>query len=290
MKTIRETIQQWNGFWFCPMQLRDVAVTRLFVSIAALTLFLFYFLTSNQWFGSNGWFNTSAGLHFAGQGIDGTGASYRWSILFHFPNSGPIIAGIGALACLLAASGRLAPLGCGVAWGCMVMFQHRAPLLVGICEPLITASLFYLCLAPSHRIEERNLSKVSVFGNVAIRLVQVHLALWILYSLTTMRSTEGWWTGESVRRLLADGQGLLPRAWAVPHVAEGLAHGTILFQIGILACIANPTIRTIGWWIVLAFVVVMLLVISDWFYAITIIATSFSIWSPPFFRKAISTS
>jgi hypothetical protein len=290
MKTIREIVHQWNVFWFCPMELRDVAVTRLFVSIAALSLFLFYFFISNPWFGSNGWFDVPAGLHFVGQGIEGTGASYRWSILYQFPNSGPVIAGLGAFACLLSASGRLAPLGCGMAWVCTVMFQHRAPLLVGICEPLIAASLFYLCLAPSHRIEQGNQSKVSVFGNVAIRLVQVHFALWILFSLTTMLSTEGWWTGESVRRLLADSQGLLPRTWAVPLVAEVLAHGTILLQLGILASITNPTIRSIGGWLVLAFVAVMLFIISDWLYAIAIFATASSIWSPPFFRKAISTS
>jgi hypothetical protein len=290
MKTIREWTHQWNSFWFCPMELRRVAVTRFFVSIAALSLFLFYFLTSNQWYGSYGWFDTSAGLHFAGQGIEGTGASFRWSILYLSPDSGTVIAGIGALACLLAASGRLAPLGCGVAWVCTTMFQHRAPLLVGICEPLIAASLFYLCLAPSHRIEERTSAKTAILGNVALRLVQVHFVLWILFSLTTMLSTEGWWTGESVLRLLADGQGLLPRTWAVPLVAEALAHATILLQFGILASIGNPTIRSIGWWIVVAFIAVMLMVISDWLYAITILATSFSIWSPPFFRKAISTS
>lgn len=288
MKTIRELTHQWNCFWFCPIDLHRVAVTRLCVNIAALFLFLFYFGTSTEWYGPNGWFDTSAGMHFAGQGVEGTGASFRWSLLYLYPNSGPIIAGIGALACLLAASGRLAPLSCGIVWVCLSMFQHRAPLLVGICEPLITASVFYLCLAPSFRIEDRTSDSTSVIGNIAIRLVQTHFALWLLFSLTTMLSTDGWWTGESVRRLLADGQGLMPRTWAIPSVAESVAHVTILLQIGILASIANPTIRAVGWWLVVLFIAVMLCVISDWLYAIALFAASSSIWSPPFFRKSIS--
>ncbi len=82
-------------------------------------------------------------------------------------------------------------------------------MLVTKSEPLVSAFLFYLVLVPSglYRSEKGYLT------TVGIRLIQIHFVIWIGFSLSIMLANDGWWTGEAVRRLLEDRQGLIPAAW-----------------------------------------------------------------------------
>ncbi len=98
-----------------------------------------------------------------------------------------------------------------------------------------------------------------------------------------MLANEGWWTGESVRRLLEDRQGLIPPSWGTPLVAESISIAVLLSQVAFLACVLRPSWRQYGFWAMLVFALSALIVTADWMYAMTILGGVLSLCMLPEF-------
>ena len=258
----------WAEFWFGPVDTSVLKLTRMMVGAVACFLFLCYGWIGRAWFTDQGWFDSKAAAFLVGDGIAETGAEFRISPFYKNPNLVLPVAAVGTIASIMIVLGRFSSIASAVAFLCLMFFHQRAPLLVTVSEPLISAFLFYFALVPTNLYQ----SQRGYFATIGLRLVQVHFVIWIGFSLASMLANEGWWTGESVRRLLEDRQGLIPASWGTPLVAECLASLVLITQVIFLVCVARSSWRSYGFWAMLVFVVAILLILADWMYALTMFA------------------
>lgn len=280
-----ETI--WADYWFTALSTQVVQTTRGVVGVTSLLLFVCYSLIGNKWFTDQGWFDSSAGLFLVGNGMAETGAEFRMTPFYDHPSLVLPVAIAGMVASLLVLLGRFASIAALVAFVCVMFFHHRAPILVTKSEPLISAFLLYLAIVPSSLYR----SERGYLTTVGMRLIQIHFVIWIGFSLSTMLANEGWWTGESVRRLLEDRQGIMPAAWGTPLIAECLSSLVVLSQVMFLACVARPSWRRFGFWAMLVFGAAAIIVTADWMYAMTILAGVLSFaMLPEFLTKRFAVS
>ena len=237
-----------------------------------------------DWYGPAGWFGPNTGRYFIGEGISGTGSAFRWSMLYSYPalvHAVSIIGIFASLAMLLGLGSRLSPL---IAWGAMGMFHHRAPFLTLLHEPLLNASLVYLMIEPGRRTWTVRPGLASgtdrVSANIPIRLIMIHLWIWMAFSLASMLANDIWWTGEAGSLLIQTNGGsrVFPAEW--PILSQFLAHFIITLQIAFLACMLQPTWRWMSRWLIYLFALCILLLLVDWMYAATLLAMSFAPWPP----------
>lgn len=272
----------WADFWFSPYHPKIVQWTRSVFGCISLLLFIGYSMVGNKWFTDQGWFDSSAGLFLVGNGVANTGAEFRMTPFFTNPNLVLPVSMIGIAASVAILLGRLSSVAALVAFFCLMFFHHRAPLLVTKSEPLVSAFLLYLAIVPA----TINHPQRGYLATVGMRLIQIHFVIWIGFSLSLMLANEGWWTGESVRRLLEDRQGLIPASWGTPLVAESISIAVLLSQVAFLACVLRPSWRQYGFWAMLVFAISALIVTADWMYAMTILGGVLSLCMlPEFFTK-----
>lgn len=258
----------WADYWFSPLSPSKIQMTRAAVGAISLLLFVSYALIGNKWFTDQGWFDSSAGLFLVGNGVADTGADFRMTPFYEHPNLVVPISIVGMSASLAILSGRFASVAAVVAFVCLMFFHHRAPMLVTKSEPLVSAFLLYLAIVPSSLYR----SERGYLTTVGFRFMQIHFVIWIGFSLSMMLANEGWWTGESVRRLLEDSQGIIPASWGSPLLAESLSSVVLISQVAFLICVARPSWRRFGFWAMLVFAAATLIVMADWMYAMTILA------------------
>lgn len=281
-------LAEWNRFWFRTDLTIPHQAIRLGLGIAALAAFAAHILFANDWLGTEGWLNPTAGLYLVGQGIEGTGAEFRWSLFYAYPALLIPACWIGVAASIAIGLGLAPRIAAVVAIAILVMLHHRAPLLIGRGEPLLVPFLLYSLLLPVRGTvfpsRTKSSEQVAVplwrceLATFGFRLMQVHFVLWILFSFTSMLGTEGWWTGEAVRQLLVDGQGWLPVSSATVTLAEYIAHVVILVQLLFLFTILHPAYRSLGFIAFFLFLAAALLVIGDWQYVIILAGLSIPLW------------
>ena len=279
---LSETIQSWNRFWFTPQKPNRIGTVRVFVGSIVTIKFLILLLVATEWIGTAGWLNTDATRYLIGDGVEGTGSSYRWSLLYIIPGSGVALAVIG-----MAASGSLA-LGLGsrlspvIAWAMLGMFHHRAPMLISIADPLMSAMLVYLIIDPGKTTWDLKPGLASgedrIGVNIARRLIQCHLVIWMVFSLSTMLSFVSWWNGEAAWALLEP----MRSTWKIGDqwqwTGQWLTHCVIALQFAVLASIPATHWRWLGRWMMYLFIACMLLLAKDWMYAAILLVASLTIW------------
>jgi hypothetical protein len=170
----------------------------------------------------------------------------------------------------------------------VLSYAHRAPLLIGAFEPVLSMLLLYLCLAPSGeylsvdrwwRARRGSLPDrlPSVAANVSLRLIQVHLAGFYVLMGLSMLAAQAWWKGEALWWLIARTETrLVDLTWLHQHpFAINLwTHATVTLTLvfGVLVWnrLARPLLLglTVVFWVPLALVTGLLafftlLVIAD---------------------------
>lgn len=279
---------EWNRFWFRTDFEIHARAIRLGLGVATFATFLAHLLFANDWLGIEGWLNPTAGLYLVGQGIEGTGAEFRWSLFYSYPALLNPACWAGITASIAIGIGLAPRLAAAVAIAILVMLHHRAPLLIGRGEPLLVPLLLYSLLLPTKgslfgsppKADPRRVTPMwrCELATLGVRLMQVHFLIWILFSVTCMLGNEGWWTGEAVRQLLVDGQGWIPVSWATVTLAEYLAHLVIQIQLAFLIAMMFPAYRMVGFVLLALFLVAALLVIGDWQYVIILAGASIPFW------------
>lgn len=274
--------RSWNDYWFTPRDAFEIARLRVAVSVVALVQFVVYFLFGAQWIGQDGLLNRDSGLYLIGNGVPGTGSEYRWSPLFAWDSSAAIqgVAIIGVLASLLLILGIGARVTGIVAWVALLCFQNRAPMLAIPSDPLLSASLFYLIL-DNGRLSwqlKPGFSDASsrVSCNLALRLLQVHLVLWIAFSCLSMLGNSVWWTGEAVPMLTGQGVGYLGSFDAKSWSGQLMTHAVIAIQVLAIGGMLSKSVPWLGGMAVICFATLVLLITADWMYAATLVALSVS--------------
>lgn len=289
---LRSTLVKWDEFWFRAASPFPLAMIRILIGVLACFQFLQYLVSGADWLGAQGFFDPETGLHFIGEGVEGTGSFYRWSFLYEQPWLASTLAAIGLIAslCLILGLGaRIAPC---IAWVSLCNFHHRAPLLVAPDDLLLSAALIYLMIdtgrlnwsvRPAIASGE---PRVSV--NVVIRLFQCHFWIWIAFSLASMLSFPVWWNGQAAWILVQDRHGWLGLSNDWESTGLGLTHLVVALQGAILFCMLQPTCHWLGRWMLYAFLLLTLLLTGDWMYAASLLAYSLATW-PISFRKTQGT-
>lgn len=235
----RGLVQGWNAYWFTPRSSMVNGWVRIALGLVMVLQFVQHLAWVPTWLTSDGWLDESTGLYLIGDGMEGTGSDYRWSLLYRWGNSA--MAWAVCLVGLLASIGMVTGIGGRwvvlLVWVCVMMIHQRAPWLTLPAENLQSAALLYLTLAPGPALQlifngpsataERGREDRSVLANLALRCMQVHWILWLVLSTASMLQQDAWWTGQAVGVLSEQGAGLLGT------VPRGSEWGQI-FSLGIL--------------------------------------------------------
>ena len=251
--------QAWEQFWFTPADPRPLAVLRIVVGLAAVVYLWSFSYDLVRWFGPHGLLPQET-VNLVARGPDQRDV-YRFSLLSLARSPAELwavhIAAIAAAAALTVglatrASAVLTLVG-------VLSYIHRAPVIGGLLDPVLSMFLCYLCIAPAGACcsLDRLLGmpawlcgsdRPSVAATIPLRLMQIHLAA--LYAVMGAAKLYGnaWWDGEAIWLLIAqthsrpvDLTGL--RTW--PYLLGGWTHLVAYTHLGFAALIWSRLTRPI---------------------------------------------
>jgi len=216
--------RKWNQFWFSAGDLLPLCVLRVFVGALAAAYFLDVGMGLNEWYASDGVLPPAALTRLLD--LTNSGTEYRYSYLSGLPASGALLMvhGMAIVFALMFAAGLLTRVAGLLTLAALLAYVHRLPQVAGHMEPVLSFLLGYLCIAPAGaRLSiDRRLFGASkknetlrlvlgaadqpVAANVALRLIQVHLAMFYAMMGLTKLYGDAWWEGSAVWILLAQTQ------------------------------------------------------------------------------------
>lgn len=263
----------WNRFWFTPANPTTLAGLRIASGVAAVAYLGSHTADLVSWFAADGMLPvaTVGQLTADAAQYEGLPESFRWSALNYAQSSGELwtVHVLALVAALLFTAGCFTRI-TGIATSIAVLsYVHRAPMLTGQFEPILTMLLLYLCIGPCGAIwsvdawfaRRRAVKKdnspagsplqPSVLANISLRLIQLHVAaLYVIMGLSKLSGTFGfeydaiWWRGEALWWLITRTESRLIdltslngatasyflNAWTHTVVASELAFGILIWN------------------------------------------------------------
>ena len=213
----------WNRFWFTPTDPLPCAVLRIAVGLLAIAHFLTLGIDLDRWLVRDGLLprETVAAMVDVRRPDGTVQPSFHVSYLYYFNTPGQLWF-VHAAAIVVAAAftaGLLTRISGLLTFAAMLAYVHRAPMIAGHLEPVLGFLLLYLCIGPSgsswsvdnllaRRTTGAGLlaNQPSLWANLAVRLIQVHTAMFFLMMGLTKLNGEGWWDGIAIWSLLAQTQ------------------------------------------------------------------------------------
>jgi hypothetical protein len=268
----------WDRFWFSAISTRAVSTWRVAVAIVALLHFLSFLTWVPQWLAGDGWFDLETGRYLIGEGLPDTGSQYRWSPLFALtqPAAGYAVCIVGLLASVslvLGIGSRITPAMC---WLCLLTIHHRAPWLSTPGEILLAAGLFYLILDPGRTAWsikpgfDDGSQRVS--AQVALRCGQIHLLMWLLFSLLSMLQHPVWWNGSAVALMSEQVDGWLGAIPRTSYFGQALTLIILGLQIATLFLLTRQSTLSLGLLCLACFAFIVAIFAGDGMYAMTLLA------------------
>ena len=160
--------------------------------------------------------------------------------------------------------GFLSRLSIVLSLGVVLSYVHRAPMITGPVEPILTMLLCYLCVGPAGSslsvdrllglgkpglaswLLGTGVDDSSWTANLSLRLIQVHLAgLYLMMGLTKLAGGT-WWDGTAAWWLIAHADSRivdLTFVHAYSYVLDILTHAIVLFEISFGVLIWNRLAR-----------------------------------------------
>lgn len=285
--------EAWNHFWFQPANARPLALVRIGTGLLAAVHFLSFWSDFTRWFAGNGLLPAETVRRLAEE--EGV-ANYSYSLLSMATKPGELwpLEIVAIVAALLLAAGVFSRVAAAISLVMLLSFVHRAPMISGLGEPVLAMLLFYLCIAPSgdwlgvnawlKRRKTNDDPQPSVLANIGLRLIQVHLAAFILMMGMSKLSAEPWWTGDAVWYLIAQTHSRLVdltflrnatfavNAWTHAFIAYEFA-----FPILVWNRLARPVLLVLGvaLWLSLA------LVSGQLIFCLSLIVAAGAFWTSP---------
>ena len=227
----RELGSAWRWFWFS--QASDLLTAKLRIAIGMFAMLWLYSFSSDvtDWFGPNGIVRPQAVRNIEAAAVAPNPASeWRYSLL-DFCTTDSQVSTVHIVAFALVASftiGFATPFTSLASIVVVSTFIQRAPILFGATEHMLLAALIYLAIAPCGKflsldsllarrrgtadIDDLTRPQIpdgSVRSNVCLRLIQVHLAIVLLYSGLAKLSGIVWWNGDAVWWMLVQPESAL---------------------------------------------------------------------------------
>lgn len=250
----------WNRFWFTPADPLPLAALRIATGLLGLYLLGSHTADLVRWLGPHGLLPASVVQELASGG--NSQVVWRWSYFQYtdVPLVLWILHGLGLAVLAAMTVGIFTRLSTALSLVVVLSYVHRAPMITGQMEPVLTMLLCYLCLGPAGRrlsldrllfggkeAAAPGSSDASWGANVALRLVQVHLSGFYLMMGLSKLGGATWWDGTAVWMLVAQTDSRLFDGLDSLHKFEFLVnfltHAIVLFEISFGVFIWNRLAR-----------------------------------------------
>jgi hypothetical protein len=272
-ETLAERIgTNWNRFWYTPSDAYGVSFLRVLTGLMAMYFIASYTADLIRWFGPYGLLSVDTVKLLTGAslavGADGTIVA-RESLFYYFDNPAIlwVIHALSFLVVLMFTVGLFTRVTSILSFIAILSYIHRAPMLTGQFEPVLTMLILYLCIAPAgvyfsvDRLLRKRKEKASatlhredestkyVTATISMRLIQLHVAGFYLMMGITKLAGETWWLGDAVWWLMAHNESRLVdftflgrwEAWPVFNLwTHAIVAFELLFGILIWNRLARP--------------------------------------------------
>lgn len=213
----------WNHFWFSPVDPIGVCVLRLFVGVLALWFVLSYSWDLVTWFGMDGLLPIETVQQLTADPEQHWNARVTY---LNFVDEPALLWAVHILGMVVVAAfmlGFASRVTSVLSLIVVLSYIHRAPMITGQFEPVLTLLLCYLCFAPcgrrlsldswlrrrrsvnlTHNDPTQPTDRKSWGAGLCVRLMQVHIAtLYLMMALNKLGGSDTWWTGEAIWWLIA---------------------------------------------------------------------------------------
>jgi predicted DCC family thiol-disulfide oxidoreductase YuxK len=253
----------WTAFFFTPADPTPLGVIRAATGILAFWSLLVFGLDLRDYFGSSGWAEPAA--------IRALQGSMTWSFWFLVPDSWLVPAWVLCLVVLaLFAVGLFSRATAVLSWVIVVSTVRRVPIALFGFDQILSMLLLYLAFtgasgqavsldrfrrrwAQARVIAARRLARdgdgrlvwhfepgdrgvprATVSANLALRLIQLHLAL--IYGMAGLAKLQGpsWWNGTSLWKTMATGEFVVLNFTALaawPLMINFLTHASLALEL-----------------------------------------------------------
>jgi hypothetical protein len=246
----------WNRFWFEPADPRPCAVLRIAVGLLAIAHLLTMGIDLEMWYGRAGLLPPETVTALLGGNQT---PNYHFSYLNYLTQPGELwIAHAAALAVAAAFTLGLLTRASGLLTAAAVLaYVHRAPMIAGHVEPVLVFLLLYLCVGPSgsalsldawifKRGKADAADEPSMWANLSLRMIQVHVALFYLMMGLTKLYGDAWWGGFAIWHLAAQTQSRpldLSFLRASEYTINFWTHAIVYFELAFPVLIWNRLAR-----------------------------------------------
>jgi len=204
---LAEVTSAWNGFWFTPAQPHTLALLRIFAGAMILYTHIVWSLDLNSFLGPNSWVTTDLSLEIHRTMETPTAWSYLWYV------ESPVVLWVlhilALIVFVLLTIGLWSRVVSVLACIITLSYCHRLNGSWFGLDQINAMLVMYLVVGPcgavyslDHWLEERKTRSTitpsgSVSGNVAIRLIQLHLSVIYLFGGIAKLRGESWWDGSA---------------------------------------------------------------------------------------------
>lgn len=241
----QQTRSAWDRFWFgqvgTGVTLRPV---RIGMAVLAIAYFGSHWADIGRWFSGTGLLGGETVGQFLLEAQLGEAVRWRLSPL-HWIESTWILRGYLVVGMLLAVAWPWVRVtrAVGVAlWLMVIGLANRAFMISGLEELVLVWGIAYLVIAPPDGSEHWT-------GSLALRLIQVHLTLWLVVTGLTMLSAEAWWEGTGAMALVAPAEDRrfdLVDSFSGAMLLEGTTHAVVLVALVAPILLWLPAVRSLG--------------------------------------------
>lgn len=245
----------WNRFWFEPSDVFDLCVLRILVGAMALIWQWSFAADLVTWFAADGWLTDevagglladTTGYNFSFLRFD-TNPTALWIV--HLVSSAVLVAFMVGLWTRITAVGTLIV---------MLGYAHRALILAGPAEPVLTMLVLYLCFAPVgaylsvDALRQKGASSTPIWtwwATMSRRLIQVHLVIVYLAMTMTALGSEAWWHGEAIWWISAQPDSRLVDLTFLrgyPILLNLWTHAVLVGTLFFVVCVWNAWLRPVA--------------------------------------------
>ena len=206
----------WNRFWFAPSDPLPCSVLRIAVGLLVIAHLLTLTAGLDRWYSRDGVLPPASVRTLV---VAETDARFLHPTWFNRLGSTEtrIVHGLSIAVAVAFTAGLFARFTGVLTMVALLGYFHRLPLLAAHVEPVLIFLLAYLSIGPADAyfsigrwLRSRTAStppsqppRPSFWATLSLRLIQVHLAMFIAMMGLAKLNGDAWWVGEAVWNLLA---------------------------------------------------------------------------------------